>query len=293
MVAVQIESFFDVRRVPIRLPATLLPNWDSVGGAAVFRGRLKVPAWGANTMRTEFEFLSGLPNAALGVHRFNPFMDICNRPVWTLAHHLKAMGYRTTCIHPFDRTFFQRDKVYPNLGFDRFIDIAEFSLADKFGPYVGDAAVAEKTIRVLDDGGGPQFIFAITMENHGTWGRNRLDGFVDPTEIEHFADGSRELALYARHLRNSDAMVGRLASAMQERSGDFVLCAYGDHLPSLPSIYDRAGFDDDRTDYFVWRKGGRIPRQLDVGAEILGRLVLDVVLNETSQTRMAITSATR
>ncbi|HYD07568.1 MAG TPA: LTA synthase family protein, partial [Reyranella sp.] len=281
------------RRVPIKLPTTLLPNWDSVGREAVFRGRLDVPAWGANTMRTEFEFLSGLPNAALGVHRFNPFMDLCKRPVWTLAHQLRAMGYRTTCVHPFDASFFGRDKVYPNLGFDRFVDIAEFSSDDKFGPYVGDLAVAEKAIRLLDADDGPQFIFAITMENHGRWENNRLEGFVGPAEIDLAPFDSRELALYLRHLKNSDAMIGSLVRQMQERTGDFVLCAFGDHLPSLPSIFDRVGFEDGRTDYFVWRKGGRIPRQLDLGAEILGRLVLDVILDETSHAPAAHSAASR
>jgi phosphoglycerol transferase MdoB-like AlkP superfamily enzyme len=282
VVAVQIESFFDVRHLPMKLPASLLPQWDRVAGEAVFRGRLEVPAWGANTMRTEFAFLSGLPNAALGVHRFNPFMDLCKRPVWTLAHQLRALGYRTTCVHPFNATFFNRDKVYPNLGFDRFIDISAFAPSDKFGPYVGDMAVAEKVMRVVEDGQGPQFIFAITMENHGRWEPGRLDGFVDPSEIEDAPFGEREFALYLRHLKNSDAMVGRLAQAMRQRSGDFVLCAFGDHLPSLPTVFDRAGFDDGRSDYLVWRKGSRFPRQLDAGAEILGRLVLDVVLDEAS-----------
>jgi phosphoglycerol transferase MdoB-like AlkP superfamily enzyme len=293
VVAVQIESFFDVRHVPIKLEPALLPSWDHAGAEAVFRGRLNVPAWGANTMRTEFEFLSGMPNASLGVHRFNPFMDLCKRPVWTIAHQLKAMGYRTTCIHPFNASFFNRDKVYPNLGFDRFIDIAEFSSTDKFGPYIADQAVAQKALQIIDDGEGPQFVFAITMENHGRWEHNRLDGFVDPAELDSAPFGSRELALYLRHLKNSDAMVGRLMQGMRQRAGDFVMCAFGDHLPSLPTVFDRVAFDDGRTDYVVWRKGGRIPRQLDVGAEILGRLVFDVILDETSHTVSAPSAASR
>jgi hypothetical protein len=131
------------------------------------------------------------------------------------------------------------------------------------------------------------------MENHGRWESNRLDGFADPAEIDPGPFDSRELALYLRHLKNSDAMIGSLVRQMQDRSGDFVLCAFGDHLPSLPSVFDRVGFDDGRTDYLVWRKGGRIPRQLDVGAEILGRLVLDVVLDETSHALAARSAASR
>ncbi|HAC59128.1 MAG TPA: hypothetical protein DCF73_12335, partial [Rhodobiaceae bacterium] len=169
VVVVQSESFFDPRRVMNRVPKGFLENFSLMSSEARYLGRLRVPAWGANTLRTEFAFLSGIPDEALGVDRFNPYLRYCDKPVWTIATYLRSIGYRTVCIHPFHKSFFRRDKVYPHLGFDEFIDIDDFDESDRAGPYVSDGAVAQKIETLLADETAPVFIFAITMENHGPW----------------------------------------------------------------------------------------------------------------------------
>ncbi|HLO77765.1 MAG TPA: LTA synthase family protein, partial [Magnetospirillum sp.] len=213
VVAVQSESFFDARRLHPSIPQNLLARYDAAAREASYRGRLTVPAWGANTMRTEFAFLSGLPNEALGFHRFNPYLSLCKKPVWTIAHLFRSMGYRTICVHPFHASFFDRETVFPNLGFDRFIDIESFGDAAHFGPYVCDVAVADKICEVLDeDSEKPAFVFAITMENHGKWEKGRLDDCPADDAIEERPLGSHELGSYLRHLRNTDGLVDRIVS---------------------------------------------------------------------------------
>jgi hypothetical protein len=283
VIVVQSESFFDARRLHPSIPNGILSRWDALGTEAVYRGHLKVPAWGANTMRTEFAFLSGLPSEALGVHRFNPYLNLCKAPVWTLARQLRAMGYRTVCVHPYASSFFDRDKVFPNLGFDLFLDIESFGGAARFGPYICDRAVADKITAVLEGASAPQFIFAITMENHGKWERGRLDGdTLAAPNLPKTPLGSPELGMYLQHLANADAMAGRLTDYLRERPGDGVFCMFGDHVPSLPSAFGRADFAESSTDYLVWKKSGRQPRMLNVDVDVLGRLVLDAVLNEAN-----------
>ena len=282
VVAVQSESFFDARRLSATIDGDLLANFDKLARRASYSGRLQVPAFGANTMRTEFAFLSGLPNEALGVHRFNPYLQLCKAPIWTIAAQLRSMGYRTVCIHPFASSFFDRDEVYPNLGFDAFLDIDSFPDAERNGPYVSDRAVADKIEAVLAETDQPQFIFAITMENHGKWESDRLDGQDAPVDLANPPLGSVELALYLHHLRNADAMIAQITSALKARDGDGVFCLFGDHVPSFPDLYQRLGFDDSRTDYLVWKKRGAHPRRIDVSADTLGRLVLDTVFNEAN-----------
>lgn len=271
----QAESFFDARRLHAVVPRDLLAQYDRRAAEACFSGRLSVPARGAYTMRTEFAFLSGLPNAALGYHRFNPYLQLCKQPVWTIAQLLRGLGYRTVCIHPFHASFFDRDEVMPNLGFDAFIDIEGFADAASFGPYISDIAVAERICAVLgEQSERPTFIFAITMENHGRWEQGRLDKHAADPGIEKEPLGCPELGLYLRHLRSTDQLVARVTKELAARSAEAVFCLYGDHLPSLPNAFRAARFDDSRTDYMVWRKGGATPRLLDTSADVLGRLLL-------------------
>lgn len=285
VVAVQSESFFDARRIDPGIDRAILAEYDACCREASYHGHLTVPAWGANTMRTEFAFLSGLPNEALGVHRFNPYLQLCRRPVWTVAHQLRAVGYRTVCVHPFAADFFDRATVYPNLGFDLFLDIDAFEGAETFGPYVSDRAVGEKIAEVLDTHDGPQFVFAITMENHGKWEPGRLgDDGPGPAPL-----GSEALGLYLRHLANTDRLVADLTRTLKRRPRPGVFCLFGDHLPSLPDAFARAGFDDERSDYVVWRTSGNQPRRLDTSADVLGRLLLDAVFNQANHQRAAAT----
>ena len=271
IVAVQSESFFDARRLYDGVADAVLRNFDALRDAGV-SGRLEVPAWGAYTMRTEFAFLSGVAPGRLGVHRFNPYRRLARRALPTLASQLRALGYRTVCVHPYPAAFFRRDLVIPLLGFDEFLDLKAFAQATRDGPYVADAEVARKVGTILERASGPQFVFAITMENHGPLHLERARE-ADVAALYRRAPPEEfgELTVYLRHLRNADAMLGELAAAL---AGDGVLCAFGDHLPSMPRVYDACAYTDSRTDYVLWRAGHATPRREDVAADGLGGRLL-------------------
>ncbi|MEQ8281595.1 MAG: LTA synthase family protein [Parvibaculum sp.] len=276
VVVVQSESFFDARRIMEKPPAGFLKHFSRMAAEARYSGRLRVPAWGANTLRTEFAFLSGIPDEAMGVDRFNPYLGYCAKPVWTIASYLRSVGYRTVCIHPFHKSFFRRDRAYPHLGFDEFIDIASFSAADRIGPYMSDASVAAKIEAVLKDSVQPVFVFAITMENHGPWTKPRIEV---PENIRVASPlRSKAVQQYLSHVQNADRMIGHLRKVLHEMKRDAVLCFYGDHLPSLPKAFRALRYDDPRTDYFIWHKRAREEkRSANISADALNRLLLETV----------------
>ena len=277
IVAVQCESFFDARHVFKGVSADVLKNFDALTQSASRAGRLNVPAWGANTVRTEFSFLSGLPPDALGIHQFNPYRKLARHGVPTIASELKKQGYRTICVHPFSKKFYDRDVVFPALGFDEFFDIAAFSDADKSGPYVGDLAVAQKVRSILGSAVGPLFIFVITMENHGPLHQERVaDGDQERLYATAPPAGYEEFTIYLRHLQHTDAMLGELHTALNATSRRGWLCAYGDHVPILPGVYEANDFADGRTDYFVVGPASTnaSPQTIDIAPEDLARCLL-------------------
>ncbi|MCY7386608.1 MAG: sulfatase-like hydrolase/transferase [Burkholderiales bacterium] len=252
IVSIQCESFFDARRVFKGVHAEVLKNFDALTKMASRAGRLNVPAWGANTVRTEFAFLSGIAPTALGVHRFNPYRKLARQGLPTIASELKKLGYRTVCVHPFSAKFYDRDKVFPVLGFDEFIDIAAFSADENSGPFIGDLAVAAKVRSLLGAATEPLFIFVITMENHGPLHLERVaKGDEDRLYTSAPPAGYEEFTIYLRHLQNTDAMLGEIHAAITGTARGGWLCAYGDHVPILPGVYEANGFADGRTDYVV------------------------------------------
>lgn len=259
LVALQSESFFDPRPLYSGIRQEILKEFDRFKMEAVAHGRLKVPAWGANTVRTEFAFLSGVDEARLGVHRFNPFKAVAaGWNVFSLAHYLKHLGYRAVAIHPYPASFYQRDRVYPRLGFDELLDIREFSDAERFGPYVSDAAVAKRIEEVLESASSPVFVFAITMENHGPLHLEK----PNPEDLGNLytvppPTGCDDLTIYLRHLRNADRMIGSMRQEFERCDRGVGFCWFGDHVPIMPAVYDSFGLPDGNVEYVFWDSRAR------------------------------------
>ena len=293
LVVVQSESFFDARRLFPGIRSQVLQAFDAMRASAVCQGQVEVAAWGANTVRTEFAFLSGLGPATLGVHRFNPYRKLARTGVPTIANFLRSSGYRTVCVHPYFASFYTRDEVFPLLGFDEFIDIESFKDVEKTGPYIGDVALAEKVCDLLQKTSSqPIFVFVISMENHGPLHLEKVQR--DDVALLYSSpppEGCNDLTIYLRHLGQADRMVAMLRDQLDALPGDGWLCWFGDHVPIMPKAYAATAVPDGKTDYLIWRKqnASDTGRRLDVKIEDLGGLLLQKMgLNSSIDTVSAL-----
>ena len=278
LVVVQSESFFDVRQLFTGIRPEILREFDALKDLSICQGKLTVPAWGANTVRTEFAFLSGLAGEKLGVHQFNPYRKVARQYVPTMANFLRNLGYRTVCVHPYPASFYSRSSVFPLLGFDEFIDIESFGDIDKTGPYVGDIALAEKVCAVLrNNSARPIFVFVITMENHGPLHLEKVqEGDRVHLYIQPPPAGCDDLTIYLRHLAHADRMVGMLHGCLQDLHHPGWLCWFGDHVPIMAEVYKAMAEPDGKTDYLIRGPGDLSGEgaRLDIRVEDLALLLL-------------------
>ncbi len=295
VVVVQIESFFDARRLGALVPATLLPGFERLQQQADATGHLEVPCWGANTVRTEFVALTGIAAKSLGLDRFNPYERFALLRIRSIAWVMKQAGYRTICLHPFDKTFYGRHRVMPQLGFDEFRGPEVFARTANKGGYVSDSAVAAEVVRIVAAEGPKIFVFAITVGNHGPWDSITSHPFAKdlPDEVYAMLEGPA-LSRFLSGLQDSDAMISRL---MEDLPGGATLAVYGDHQPSLPKAFAALGFTDERTDYAVWSADPVRTRRLagschtDQRAEDLPALLLQVLALGNMRDRTLTVSA--
>lgn len=238
-VCVQAESFFDIKRhFPLHASTVQLQYWNELSGVAAEKGPLIVPAWGANTVRTEFAFLSGLSPVELGPHQFHPYQLTKRQSVPSIARWLKGIGYRTLFIHPYDPHFYQRNVVVPKLGFDQFEDISCFDRQDQ-GDYVSDLSVGQRIIDQLIQERSPCLIHAVTIAGHGPY----ASAGSTPNEI---------FNNYSLRMQQTDNMLGFLKACLPELDRPVVLCVFGDHAPILPDVYTWLGTPNGTTDYLIW-----------------------------------------
>lgn len=251
IVIVQSESFFDPARLKGITAAQVLPNLRRLQQHGV-SGNMLVPTYGGGTIRTEFEVLSGIPLALKPQMRY-PYLDIRSAIIPGLVTALKSAGYHCTAIHPNKGGFWHRTSVFRRMGFDRFINVASplFHNAPKRGYYIDDQALTSVLLGQLKDSGPPQFVLAISMENHGPYlrlpmspARKKLSAAIAvPTNLH--GDAKRALQNYILRQRDADTQLGRLADALAKRKRPTLLVFYGDHLPGLGDSY-AGGFKDGR-----------------------------------------------
>jgi phosphoglycerol transferase MdoB-like AlkP superfamily enzyme len=192
---------------------------------------------------------------------------------------LRAEGYRTICLHPFDRTFYGRDRVMPNLGFDVFLGEEAFAGAQRINGYISDVEAARMAAKIVEEEGPKVFVFVITMENHGPWTAppeglpiNLLSGLALPQEEK------LSLERYLQSLRSADQMLKVLTEAIGTKQKPGLLAFYGDHLPAFSSAFKQLEFKDLRSDYLVWRPGANKALHRDIRAQDLASAVLDALL---------------
>lgn len=193
-------------------------------------GNLTVSVCGGNTANTEFEFLTGHTMDYFPVGSI-PYQQYISGEIPSVASQLKELGYGTYGMHPYNSTGWNRNKVYPWLGFDEVYFVKDFTGRRYLRDYVSDKSAYEKIIEVYEnkEEGTPAFIFEVTMQNHG--------GYTE--EYEHFTSdvnaedlNSAQLDQYLSLMKVSDREFKNLVEYFRTEREKTVLVFFGDHQPS-------------------------------------------------------------
>jgi phosphoglycerol transferase MdoB-like AlkP superfamily enzyme len=249
IVVIQSESFFDPSIVKGYEQADLTPNLRRLA-AQGSSGPLHVPTFGGGTIRTEFEVLTGLSLRYFGSMQF-PYLQMNSKVVPSMVRTLRAHGYETVAIHGNDPTFWNRNSAFKAIGFDRFVSQSSFPKnAAMDGKYMSDRAMTDEIMTQLKDAGPPQFLFAISIEAHGPYddspGIDAQERDAIPVPEGVTGKAKLETQNYLYHMRHADEELGRLADMLAKRERPTLLLFYGDHLPGLTDMYNKAGFVDDK-----------------------------------------------
>lgn len=281
IIVIQSESFYDLRQHTLKLDDSAYAVYDKTTKKAAISGNLIVPTLGGNTVKTEFSFLTGIEGSVLPAGCEYPYRVLVKDNIWSIAWYLKTLGYKTIALHPHSRTFWDRNVALPFLGFDEFIDGRYFSDAQLDGPYVSDEAIAKRIDVLRQRLKAPLFIFAITMENHGPWDRNRLTKFKEFSIGGNINPDDRlKFTQYLHHISNAGTMASEVTRNAAQKARPCIVTFFGDHAPgftgTLAKFPLKPGKSIMNTPYFIWRNFGKNHHtSQDVSVDFLASLVLD------------------
>ncbi len=187
---------------------------------------------GGGTCNSEFEFLTGSSMAHLGGGVY-PYVLYDLDKAESLVSYFSSMGYATHALHPAEGTNWRRDRIYAQLGFDRFSDIASFDGADTLRGLVTDRATYDYVLNLLAENEQPQFIFDVTMQNHGGYDVGGLSEEMSVSVPLPDGTTSPELNEYASVIRQADQDLAYLTEQLNALERPVVLCFFGDHQPGF------------------------------------------------------------
>ena len=195
------------------------------GAENTVSGWLNVSVLGGNTANTEFEYLTGNTMAFLPQGSI-PYQQYIKGETPSLASRLAGLGYQTVAMHPYNASGWDRDTVYPAMGFSEMYFLPDFDNAAKVRNYVSDQSDFEKIVEIYENkGDNPLFLFNVTMQNHSSYTES-FDNFDPQIEVE---GGSQTLNNYLSLLSLSDAALGELISYFEEQEEDTIIVFFGDH----------------------------------------------------------------
>jgi len=236
IIAVQNEALWDVTRLPgSTFSVDPLENIRRIGSEKNGKlGTFVSPYFGGNTCMPEFEFLTGMSVRLLPPNVY-PYIQAINKPVSTFVSSYKENGYETYALHPYKKSFYGRNKAYPLMGFDSFIGEEDLENPEYKGEYVSDMEVTRNLIKAFEERKRDRiFEFAITMQNHATYGDGRYEEYSISVENEMFDDDCKvTVSDYTQGVYDADLAFSALVDYFREVEEPVIVVMYGDHLPLL------------------------------------------------------------
>ena len=219
-----------------------------------------------------------------------PYQQYLKKEQESLASHLKSLGYRTIAMHPYNSTGWDRNKVYPLLGFDEMYFIRDYKSPEKIRKYVSDRACYDKIIELYEEktDDAPFFVFNVTMQNHSSYSEE-FDNFTPDIEVA--GSESAPLNNYLSLIKISDEAVEYLIDYFSEADEDTVIIFFGDHQPAnsvVSSIWKLNGkstatlSDEDESNrykvpFFIWSNFNSGTRtDMETSANFLASTVLEI-----------------
>lgn len=200
------------------------------GNANTVTGYLNVSVCGGNTANTEFEFLTGNTMAFLPQGSI-PYQQYITGKLDSLPSYLASLGYQTVATHPYNASGWQRDTVYPLLGFSESIFRDQYWGASQVRKYVSDDSCVDKIIQLYEgkEEGKPLFVFNVTMQNHGGY-TDLYDNFTPEIQVE--GVNSTAVSQYLSLIRLSDASLEKLIQYFSGVDEKTIVVFFGDHQPN-------------------------------------------------------------
>lgn len=242
VIMVQLESFFDPTTLKgLEFSEDPIPNFHRLASRFT-SGNLRVPSIGAGTANTEFEAITGMNLDFFGPGEY-PYKTILKETTAeSTAYNLKELGYGTHAIHNNDGTFYGRNKVFANLGFDTFTSL-EYMNPIPVNPtgWAKDEILIKEIFNSLNSTPQQDYVYTISVQGHGKYPNNPEGDLQSSDTSDEVTNAGTEGTTTVDENSSSEDKKASKAELLKEYS-------------SSPDYIKVDGFDEDKDyafEYYV------------------------------------------
>lgn len=142
---------------------------------------------------------------------------------------LKELGYSTMAFHGYEGSYWNREAIYPGLGFDEFYDEDDYNVFEALGMGISDRQFFKQSFEVLETAKQPFYAFMVTLSTHYPFD---IDGYLKISSKDKdtiFGDYLQSMSYFDRCL---EELFGYLKeSGLYENT---IVAFYGDHFAMNP-----------------------------------------------------------
>jgi phosphoglycerol transferase MdoB-like AlkP superfamily enzyme len=256
IIFLQLESFIDPTEVKgLEFSQTPTPFYASLK-ETYSSGYLEVPVFGGGTANTEFESMSGMSLKYFGPGEY-PYKTVLKKEACeTMAYNLKDLGYATHAIHNHRGAFYNRNTVFPNLGFDDFTSLEYMNYVSKTPKNFAtdDVLIGEIFGSLESTEDQKDYIYCISVQGHGDYPTKKT--IQDPLVTvsgDLTAEQEDAWEYYTEQVYEMDVFLKNLTQELSSYDEPVVLVLYGDHLPALgEEKEDMKSGSIFKTQYVIW-----------------------------------------
>ena len=265
IVVIMNESFADLRCYGAQIAPEIYRDWDEILARSA-HGTAYSSVFGGNTPNAEYEFLTG-DSLLFYTGTPIPYETAIRQDVPALPGLLAQLGSGTVAMHPNEGIVWSREQVYPKLGFGRSVFLADYENTDQIRRYVSDRANYTQVLRVLEEADGPQFLFNVTIQNHGSY---EEEDFADLNALLDSRTGCSQACQYLTLVKESGAALKEFLQQLEQRPRKTYVVFFGDHQPWVDeAFYSQYESGQDAQEhlryqvpYFIWCNQSQEEQQL-------------------------------
>jgi phosphoglycerol transferase MdoB-like AlkP superfamily enzyme len=220
VIAIQFESLENIVINQSYYNQEITPNMNKILKSSIYFNNIYEQVREGNSSDAEFMFNTSIYPISNG----STFLRFGDNRYNSLPCILNSYGYTSIAIHGDDKEFWNRDRVYPALGFNSYIHEDHFSYKKMDGMGIADESLFLQTYDEFKKIENPFYMFIITLTSHMPFDISDDFKYLELPNDDYSCN-------YLQSIHYTDMVFGDFYNKLNDSGmlNDSILIIYGDH----------------------------------------------------------------